>query len=125
MQNEPSIGAGASSIQPTLELPRYRGCNTELNPLSHMHRNSPEYWENEEKKCEMSPVLELVLQASNQLWNALVTEGPSLSSIHWATRIEIHQNVGKMKKRMQNEPSVGTAASSIQPTLEPRHDRGP
>jgi hypothetical protein len=50
--NEPSIGAGASSIQPTLESTRYRGLYTGLNPLSHTHRNSPECWENEEKNAK-------------------------------------------------------------------------
>jgi hypothetical protein len=44
--NELSVGAGASSIQPTLELTRYRGLHTKLNPLSHTNRNSLEYWEN-------------------------------------------------------------------------------
>jgi hypothetical protein len=27
------------------------------------------------RKCKMSPVLELVLQASSQLWNPFVTKG--------------------------------------------------
>jgi hypothetical protein len=51
------------------------GSNTELNPLRHTLRNSPECWEIEKKKCKMSPALELVLQASNQLYNPLVTVG--------------------------------------------------
>jgi hypothetical protein len=65
VQNEPSVGAGACSIQPTLVLPRYQHA-----------------------------------------------------------RIEIHQNVGKMKNEIQNEPSIGAGASIIQPALEPPHYRG-
>jgi hypothetical protein len=53
------------------------GSNTEFNPLSHTHRNSPECWEKTKKKCKMNPMLELVLQASNQLWNPLITKGPN------------------------------------------------
>jgi hypothetical protein len=44
MQNVPSVGAGASSIQPSLEPLVTEGPNTEFNPLSHIHRNSPECW---------------------------------------------------------------------------------
>jgi hypothetical protein len=49
MQNEPHVGAGASSIQSTLEPLTIEGPNIELNPLSHTHRNSPECWKKEEK----------------------------------------------------------------------------
>jgi hypothetical protein len=38
-----------------------KGSNIELTSLSNMHRNSPEYWENEKKKSKMNPVLELML----------------------------------------------------------------
>jgi hypothetical protein len=52
----------------------------------------------------MNPVLELVLQASSQLWNPSLPRAPTLSSIHKATRIENHQNVGKMKKKCKMNP---------------------
>jgi hypothetical protein len=35
---------------------------------------------------------------------------PTLSSIHWAIRIEIHQNVATMKQKKKNEPSGGLGA---------------
>jgi hypothetical protein len=50
---------------------------------------------------------------------------PTLSSIHWATRIEIHQNVRRKKIELQNELSIGAGASSFQPILEPPRYRGP
>jgi hypothetical protein len=70
----------------------------------------------------MSLAVDLVLLASSQLWNPLVTKGSNtklnpLSHTHrnspecWETE----------KNKMQNEPSYGTGASSIYPTLEPPH----
>jgi hypothetical protein len=47
----------------------------------------------------MSPMLELVLQASTQLWNPLIIEVSNTKLISLITCIEIHHNVGKMKKR--------------------------
>jgi hypothetical protein len=44
------------------------GSNLELISLSHTHRNSPEFCKNEKMKSKMNLVLELVLEASNQLW---------------------------------------------------------
>jgi hypothetical protein len=38
---------------------------------------------------------------------------PTLSSIHRDTHIEIHQNVGRKKKKVQNEPNVCAGALSI------------
>jgi glucokinase len=73
----------------------------------------------------MSLAVDLVLLASNQLWNPLVTEGSNtklnpLSHTHrnsleyWETE----------KNKIQNEPNIGAGASSIHPTLEPSHYRG-
>jgi hypothetical protein len=179
MQNELSVATSASSIQPTLVPPRYRGSqhwaqSIELNPLSHMHRNSPKILEERRKKYKMSPLLKLVLQASSQLWYHLVTEDPNIElNALW----HMHRNSPEMleerrkkckmspvlelvlqassqfcyhlviegpnielnplshthrylperwgnEKRIQNEPSVGAPASSIQSTLEPLHYRG-
>jgi hypothetical protein len=52
--NEPSVGVGTSSIQPTLEPTRYRGLHIEFNPLSHTYRNSWECFENWIKNTKWS-----------------------------------------------------------------------
>jgi hypothetical protein len=73
----------------------------------------------------MSPVLELVLQASSQLWYTLVTEG---SNTELNPLSHTHRNspeCWEKEKKMQNELSVGVGASSIQPTLVPPRWRGP
>jgi hypothetical protein len=64
-------------------------------------------------KQEMSLLLELALQASIQLQNPLITEGPKtelnpLSHTH-RNSPECWENT----KKMQNEPSDGAGASSI------------
>jgi hypothetical protein len=100
------------------------GPNTELNPLSHTHRNSPECWKMK-KKCKMSPMFELVLQASSQLWNPFVTEGSITELNPLSHRHRNSTKCWEMKNQMQNGPSIGAVASSIQPTLVPPRYRGP
>jgi hypothetical protein len=73
----------------------------------------------------MSLVLELVLQASTQLPNPLVTKGPNsvLSLLN-----HTHRNSTKcwdIQKKMKNELSIEVGASSIQPTLLLLRYRGP
>jgi hypothetical protein len=84
-----------------------------------MHRNSPEMLEERRKKCKMSPVLELVLQASSQFCYHLVIEGPNIELNPLSHTHKYLPECWQKEKNMQNEPSVGIGASSIQPTLEP------
>jgi hypothetical protein len=70
-------------------------------------------------------MLELVLQASSQLWNLLVTEG-SINELNPLSHT--HRDSPKCREKenkMQNEPSVRANASSIQSTLVPPPYRGP
>jgi hypothetical protein len=91
------------------------GPNTKFNALSHTCRNSPECWK-KKIKCKMSPMLELVLQASSQLWNPLVTEGPNTNPNPLNHNHRNSTKCMEKEERIQNEPSIGASALSIQPT---------
>jgi hypothetical protein len=67
----------------------------------------------------MNLVLDLGLQASSQLWNPLVTKGSNIELNPLSHRHRNSPDCWEIEKKMQNEPSVGTGASSIHPTLEP------
>jgi hypothetical protein len=69
----------------------------------------------------MSPVFDLGLQASSQLWNPLVIEGSNTKLSPLSHRHRNSPECWEIEKKMQNEPSVGIGASSIQPTLVSPH----
>jgi hypothetical protein len=75
-------------------------------------------------KNKMNPVLELVLQASSQILKPLVTEGSDTELNPLSHMHRDSPECWEDKKKIQNEPSVGAGASSIQPTLETPHYRG-
>jgi hypothetical protein len=72
-----------------------------------------------DKKYKMILVLELEFQASSQLWNPLIIEGPNTmhSPLSHTDRNSIE--FWYIQKKLKNEPSIGAGAASIQPTLVP------
>jgi hypothetical protein len=73
----------------------------------------------------MSPELELCFKHPVNFGTPSLPRATTLSSIHRAIRIEIHQNVGKMKRKMQNEPSVGAVLQASSQLWNPLITEGP
>ena len=86
------------------------GSITELNPLSHTHRNSLKCREYENKMQN-----ELSIAAGYHL----ITKSPNIELNPLSYTHKYLPKCWQKEKNMRNEPSVGIGASSIQPTLEP------
>jgi hypothetical protein len=125
MQNDSSVGANASSIQPTLVPSCYRGPQHCAQSLDLDAQKFTKMLEERKKIAKWAQCWSWCLKHPANFEMPSLARAPILSSIHWAIRIEIHQNGGQKKIKMQNDSSVGANASSIQPTLVPSCYRGP